>query len=347
MSKQSIIYFILIGFVAFFSSCEKDETKVVMSESPVAPTLASLPDLTLTRENGTNKVQFKGTAVDPGFTASANYYLEADVAGNNFADPLVIASSVQPTSYEMTVSDLNSILLKKFPENATTSLEFRIRAVLVVDAGTGAPGTGSNPMAYSSEPKTADVTIYGLPRLDIIADGVVVGKVESPLGDGNYSGYVKLDKTKPFTFKDPDANIVYGGSGGTLAADGAGIVVDNSGYNKIEVNTQALNYSTSFYSVGVVGAFTDWGNTPDIVMDYSTKNGWYATVDLPTGPMKFRLNSAWTVNWGPGEDKDLPSDGNISLPGSGGNINITKAGNYTIYVTITGATGSAKFILNK
>jgi hypothetical protein len=337
----------LIGFVAFFSSCEKDETKVVMSDSPVAPSITSMPDLTLKREIGTNKVQFKGTPVNPGFKASATYYLEAAVAGTNFADALVITSAVQDSLFEMTVSDLNNALLKKFPENVVSSLDFRIRAVLVVDAGTGAPGTGSNPMVYNSEAKTANVTIYGLPRLDIIAGGVVVGKVESALGDGIYSGYVKLDKTKPFTLKDPDANVVYGGSGGALKADGAAIVPENNGYNKIEVNTKALNYASSFYSIGVVGAFTDWGTKPDIIMDYSTKNGWYTTVDLPTGPMKFRLNSAWGTNWGPDGDKDLPADGNISLPNSNGNINITKAGNYTIYVTITGSSASAKFILNK
>ena len=76
MSKQAIIYLILIGFVAFFSACEKDETKVVMSSNPVAPTITSMPDLTLARENGTSTVQFKGTPVDPGFKASANYFLE-------------------------------------------------------------------------------------------------------------------------------------------------------------------------------------------------------------------------------------------------------------------------------
>lgn len=343
MSKHSIIYLLLIGFVAFFSSCEKDETKVVMSSNPVAPTLNALPDLTLVREKGTEMIQFTGTPVNPGFNASATYYLEASLAGNNFQDPITITSSVQDTLFKMVVSDLNSILLKKFPENATTAVDFRIRAVLVVDAGTGAV----DPMVYSSEAKTANITIYGLPRLDLIVDGQVIGKVESPLGDGNYSGYVKLDKTKPFTFKDPDENIVYGLEGGALKVDGAAITPEANGYNQITVSTTDLSYSGAAYSVGVVGAFNTWGETPDVQMDYDSKNGyWYATVDLPAGPMKFRLNSAWGVNWGPGSDTDLPADGVIALPNSNGNINITKAGNYTINFTVTGNSGSAKFILN-
>ncbi len=342
MNKNSIIYLIFLGVIGLFSSCEKDETKVVILDSPAAPTLTLPADLTLQRTKGTDTLVFTGTAVDPGFQASATYFLEACASGTDFAEPVQIFSGIKNNAIKISVSDLNGILLKKFPADQVSSLDFRVRSVLAVDAGTGA-----EPMVYTSDLKTASVTLYGLPRLDLIANSTVLGKVESPLGDGKYAGFVKLDKTVPFTIKDPDGNIVYGDNSGALKVDGTSLTSSIDGWHKIVVDTKALTYEITLYSVGVVGAFTDWGNNPDKIMEYNSQNGyWITTIDLPTGPMKFRLNSAWTVNWGPGSDKDLPANGSLALPNSNGNVNITAAGNYTIQFTATGSSGSCTFIKN-
>jgi hypothetical protein len=347
MRKISFIYLVLIGLLATFSSCEKDEDKVVMLGSPVAPSISIMPDLTLTRTNGNNVLVFVGTPVNPGFNASSNYFLEAAAAGTNFAEPVVVLSSIQDTAMRITVSDLNSALLKKFPADQVSSVDFRIRSVLVVDAGTGAVGTSSNPLVYLSDVKNANVTVYGLPRLDFVANNEVFGKVESALGDGSYTGFIKLDNTKAFTIKDPDSNITYGKAGETIVENGTATTHDNSGWHQITVNTNDKTISIVPYMVAAVGEFTDWGNQPDKFMDYDSQNGyWYTTIDLPIGPMKFRLNSAWTSNWGPGSDMSLPADGKINLPNSNGNILITSAGNYTISFTVNGTAGSATFTKN-
>jgi hypothetical protein len=180
-----------------------------MLDNPVKPEIVTMPDLTLKRTNGTQILEFVGTSVDPGFQASANYFLEASAAGTNFSEPIAIINGIQGKSMKISVSELNGILLKKFPANEVSSVDFRLRSVLVVDAGTTAPGTGNKPFEYTSATKNAKVTIYGLPKLDLINSGIDQ-IIESPLGDGKYSGYVKLNTTKPFTLKDPDANIVYG-----------------------------------------------------------------------------------------------------------------------------------------
>lgn len=347
MNKNSIIYLVFVGLIALFTSCEKDGDKITMLSTPVAPSISTLPELTLSRANGTNMLEFVGTAVNPGFNASANYFLEAAKSGTNFADPVVIMNSVQDTSMKISVSDLNAILLKKFPADQVSSVDFRIRSILVVDAGTGAVGTGSNPLVYISEAKTANVTVYGLPRLDLISNSAVTGKIESALGDGNYTGFVKLDNTKPFTLKDPDSNVSYGLTGGALSVNGTAITPENSGWHRLTVNTNSKTFSIAPYMVAAVGEFTGWGGQPDKFMDYDAQSGyWYATLDLPVGPMKFRLNSAWATNWGPGSDMDLPADGKITLPNSSGNIRITTAGKYRITFTINGNAGSATFTKN-
>lgn len=326
MKKNLIIYSAFIGLISLLASCERDDTKVIMLANPIAPTIESMPTLTLSRANGTAILTFVGTPVDPGFNASANYFLEACVTGNEFADSVTIWSGVQDTLINMITSDLNSLLLKKFPADQTTSADFRIRSVLVLDAGTGAPGTGSNPLVYTSSITTTNVSPYGLPRLDLINSGTTQ-KIESALGDGNYTGFVKLDAAKPFTFRDPDASINYGADGAALAVNGDAISVATSGWYKLSVSTTGLTYTVESYMIGLVGSATPNGwNTPDQKMDYNSAAGtWEITVDLVDGEFKFRLNDGWAWNLGGTTD---------NLVHNGSNCAIT-AGNYTIKLTIT------------
>jgi len=339
--NKKLIYLILAGMVGLLFSCEKDEDKIYLSENPVAPTLITVPDLTLHRVNGNDTLEFKGTPVDPGFTASATYFLEACASGNDFTDVTQILSAIQDTSLQITVGDLNSLFLKKFPAEQVSSIDFRIRAVLVVDAGTGAPGTGSKPFSYSSDVQTADVTIYGLPRLDLVNSGMEQ-KIESSLGDGVYSGYVKLDVTKPFTLNDPDTNTEYGANGSALAVDGSGITAPSdpgNGWYQLKTDINALTYSLSPYRVGLIGDATPNGwSSPDSKMDYDPESGlWAITLELKAGTVKFRLNDDWNngINLGLGDDSHPGySLSNLWNNGSSQNIPIAEAGNYTITLSI-------------
>lgn len=347
MKSKILIFLTLIGLSAIFYSCEKDGEMVKISTDPVPPALLTVPDLTLERTNANDTLVFEGSVVDPGFTASATYILQACPAGNNFQEVTQLYSGTTVEEIKIAVSDLNSILLEEFPADETSDLDLRIRAVLVVDAGTGAPGTGTNPMEYFSDVVSTTVTIYGLPRLDLIDSGIEQ-KIQSAKGDGVYTGMVKLEDASAFTLYDPDTETTYGGSNGALAADGTPIDPEASGWHTLTVNVNDLSYELSPYSVGVVGEFTGWGEDPDHAMDYDAEEGhWFITVDIPVGPMKFRLNSNWDVNWGPGSDTDLPADGGtLELPDSNGNINITGAGNYTIHLKLNGSSGSVTFIKN-
>lgn len=335
---KKTIYLLFIGLLGLLSSCEKDGTQVVMLENPIAPSIVTMPNLTLQRTSGTEILEFVGTPVDPGFQASAKYFLEACAAGNNFTDAIIILTDVQASSLKISVSDLNGILLKKFPADAVSSIDFRIRSILVVDAGTGAPGTGTNPFEYISGTSNANVTLYGLPRLDLLNSGIDQ-KIESALGDGVYTGFVNVDKTKAFTLKDPDTNIEYGGSGGVLAVDGSGIIPSETGWQKLSANTNDLTYSFVDYRIGLVGSATpnSW-NTPDTKMDYDAQSGtWFITLDLIDGEIKFRKNDGWAWNLGGTTD---------NLTQGGANIAVS-AGNYTITLTIINdATGTCTIVKN-
>ena len=334
--KNLLIYLSFIGLIGLLFSCEKDETKVVMMTNPIAPTIQTVPDLTLKRTSGNDTLVFVGTAVNLGFQASATYFLEACAKGNNFTDPLVLISNIKPTALKISVSELNGILLKKFSADQVSSVDLRLRSILSVDAGTGALGTSTKPFEYISEVKNVNVTLYGLPRIDLIGSGIDQ-KIESAMGDGKYSSYVKLDKTKAFTLKDPDAGTVYGASGAALAVNGTGINLGTgeSGWYKLTADTKALTYSIAPYMIGIIGSATpnSW-NSPDTKMDYDAPSGtWRITLDLQpsldNGVMKseykFRLNDGWAWNLGGTTEKLLVDAGNL----------VASPGNYTIVLTIT------------
>ena len=325
MNKKIFMYLTFIGLIGLLFSCKKEGTMAVLSDNPTVPNLVSMPDLTLKRTNGTNMLEFVGTPVDPGFQASVTYVLEAAAKGTNFADPISILSDKQDLSFKITVSDLNGILLRKYPADQVTSLDWRIKSVLSLSSGTGS-------FVYSSATKSADATIYGLPRIDLIGSGITQ-KIESPLGNGTYTGFVKLDVTKAFTLKDPDANVVYGGKAGVLSVNGNSLVPPVTGYCQLTANTKALTYKLDPYQIGLIGDSTPNGwNTPDQKMDYNAVTGtWSIRLTLVAGGFKFRLNDDWGWNLG-------GTTGNLVQ--NGDNCTAT-AGTYTITLTIiNGTTGT-------
>lgn len=333
-----MLYLTIIGLFAFLSSCEKDGSTVTMLTDPIAPTLNTIPNLTLERANGMDTLIFTGTPVDPGFQASATYFLEACASGNDFVDVVSLISDVQDIEMMITVSDLNGKLIKAFPTDVATAVDFRIRSVLVVDAGTGALGTSANPLVYNSDKVAANVLLYGLPKLDLLNSGIDQ-KIESALGDGAYFGFVKLDPAMPFTLKDPDANIEYGADGANLAVNGAGIVAASDGWFQLSVNTADLTYGMEAYKIGLVGSATPNGwDTPDQKMDYDAQTGtWHITLDLVDGEIKFRKNDGWAWNLGGTAD---------NLVQGGANLPVTE-GNYTITLTIiSDATGTCTIVQN-
>lgn len=341
---KKILYILFIGLFGLLLSCEKEGEQVVMLSSPTVPTIVSMPGLTLERNNGLDVLEFAGTAVDPGFTASAKYFLEADVAGNNFDNPAIIRTDVQASSFTITVSDLNGMLLKKFPADAVSSADFRIRAELVVDAGTGA-----ETFEYVSATTTATVTLYGLPKLDLLNSGMVQ-KIESALGNGAYNGFVKLDATMPFTLKDPDTDNEYGDNAGALEVNGAGIVVDENGWYNLSANTVDLTYSFEKHFIGLVGSATPNGwDSPDQKMDYDAKTGtWSITLDLTDAVVKFRRNDGWSWNMGFVEGDTPGWSGPLQQGGVGNDIPVPDgAGNYTvIFNIISDDEGTYQFIKN-
>jgi len=337
--RKSIIFLTLVGLITLLSYCKKEGTLAVLKENPTAPTLASVPSLTFVRDHGTDSLQFTGTPADAGFAASVTYFLEADTAGNQFANAVVLASGTKDDIFKFTVSDLNGLLIRRFPTDAVFSAELRIRSVLVV--------TGSGPFVYTSVPTAATITTYGLPRLDLVGSGITQ-KIESPLGNGSYSGFVYLNPGNSFTLLDPDASVTYGGATDVLAVNGSALTPSGTGWFKLDVNTSNLTYKLAPFNLGIIGSATPnvW-NSPDTKMQWDIKQGcWYKSMDLELHldgsvmkcEFKFRLNDAW--DWNVGGTLDNLTQGGANL--------VVSPGHYMIrfFVNPDGATGHCTLTAN-
>ena len=163
MKNKIFLTLSFIGLISLMVSCAKDETKVVMLTEPVVPKILTFPDMSLVKDHAKDTLTFTATPVDPGFKVSANYFLEACVSGNGFkaAATMRIYFAKQDTLMTITVEALNKLLVaKKFVAGVETAVDFRVRGILSVDAGTGAPGSSTNPLEYKSEIYTQNVVSY-------------------------------------------------------------------------------------------------------------------------------------------------------------------------------------------
>ena len=293
MNKKIYLYLTFIGLIGLLFSCQKDETKAVLLDNPIVPTIQSTPDLTLKRANGLNVLEFKGTAVDPGFQASATYYLEACAKGTNFADATLILSDNQDLSMKITVADLDGILLKKFPADKVSSIDFRIRSVLSLSSGTGS-------YVYSSAAKTVDVTTYGPPTLALTVAGKLQGIV-SAADNGLYIGWIYTDGT-PFQFTNNDNGKKYGGvlaSGDVscaLTENGPAISLPAGAYNMTaDVNTGVMKLTIADVTIGIIGdAVGGWDNDTKMVYNF-TDHTWNVTKTVTAGGIKFRTHNSWAA----------------------------------------------------
>lgn len=113
-------------------------------------------------------------------------------------------------------------------------------------------------------------------------------------------------------------------------------VLPGAGSYQIKVNTNTLKWSQTPYAWGIVGpasATADqtagdpnygWNHSVPMSYDHVTKT-WKITANLLAGALKFRLNDAWTVNYGPAD-----ASTNIVNLDNGGAYTIGEAGTYEV-----------------
>lgn len=127
--------------------------------------------------------------------------------------------------------------------------------------------------------------------------------------------------------KSANKGVVYGAGAAegqlALGTGTEGIAVSTpNGLYMINANVVKLSYELTYIkSIGLVGAFNNWGNDIDLKPNrYFTE--WTADVTVAApGEFKFRANGDWAINWGGALD---------NLVAGGDNLSFSEAGTYSV-----------------
>ena len=148
-------------------------------------------------------------------------------------------------------------------------------------------------------------------------NGVYQGVMTFPEGGEQFK--VTLDRTW-------EEN--YGGDGnGNLVFDSPdNLSVPSPGTYQITVDLNNMRWSAEPYSFGIIGTATPggWDTDTDMVFDIE-EQVWKISQYLQPGALKWRLNDAWTINYGPRNN-----DEGIAYLDDQGAHNISEAGMYEV-----------------
>jgi hypothetical protein len=126
---QGIIYTLLAAILLF--GCEEVEREPVLrpGDAPSLTQPQAGTQLVFNRDNANSEtVEFKWTEAEYGFPSATTYTLQADVAGNNFANPVEL-STVNGLSATLTHAQLNNrFMMAGLPANEENDMEFRVVA---------------------------------------------------------------------------------------------------------------------------------------------------------------------------------------------------------------------------
>lgn len=339
--KNLIISLIAIFGLLVFTSCE-DSMGPQVNSGGEAPSLSSHSggeNFVLNEEDADEELfTLSWEAPDFGFNAAVTYYIEMDVDGSDFEDPVTFAQT-NSTSISMTVGEVNNRLnVAGVPFGVESEVPMRIRAHVSEDV----------------KDRISEVFVFAFTPYEIIiefpeiyvpggyqsasgytadwspADAPALASVNS---NDRYEGYVyfaadnqEFKFTAERNWNDGD----WGGSEGSLEPGGGNLLVENAGYYKINVDLNNLTYALLATDWGLIGDATPggWDADTDLTYDPADKV-WRLTVDLTAGEIKFRANDAWDLNYGSDN-----ADG--TLAAGAGNIPIEEAGNYTVELDLSG-----------
>lgn len=352
-SPLKILSLLLIGSVALFSSCKKDEVQAVLAPGGATTLTATQTTLVLVQANAANQaVTFNWGKAEFGYPAAVNYTLELTKGGTNFATATTTTVNMGPLlTKAFTVGEFNAKMQDIIANGSPQQVQARVKA----DIGSNVAPIYSNVLSMTVT-AYRDIVNYEFPQALRIAGNFqgwtpgtapkIVDKLASGTTGSNYEGYIYMNDAAPKfkMVKGPDWSAGdFGGSAGVLTNGGSDLaVLGGAGVYRIRANTVAMTWSyVKIDTWGIIGSATplDWGaSTP---MTFNSADGtWTITTNLTAGEMKFRANNDWGINFG----DNAPADGKPEYDGN--NIPVTVAGNYTITLDI-GIAGNYSYTLRR
>lgn len=230
----------LCGLLFVFASCEKDETRAILTVGAAPQVSATATTAVLTSATAANNsVTYSWTPADFGYKAAITYTLQFSKRGTNFASTQNV--SVGPAlSKTFTVAELNGVFSGVDCASAgiVTPLDVRVKASV------GEQASISNVAQLASTPYQAQIAPPH--TWAVIGDATPGGwGADTPMTYDYCSKTWKVTVTltaAQFKFRaDNDWGLNYGDDGGdkALEANGANINSPGSGLYDITLNTDS------------------------------------------------------------------------------------------------------------
>ncbi|MES2371223.1 MAG: SusE domain-containing protein [Bacteroidota bacterium] len=333
MYRLKSVLFCLVGFGLF--SCQKELVEV----GPTAATIkleASSYSVSLSQSQAAGAaIHFSWAGFADEEQTGIHYTIEAAIQGSQFSNAVEIGSTNQQ-SISFTVQEFNEQLRKLVLANTREQIEFRVRA----NAAQGQPGYSNVVVvaatAYQSYSLYDEAQILRLPGNYEGWNIPSAPRVISAGHNGVYEGFVN--------FTDPNSQFylvkgtqwenvtTYNQTGaGTFGFNGTFFFVPGGqGINRVNVNMNTHTWScTKINSFGLFGtAVSADSKDVDMIFNEATLS-WSITKDLTQGEFVFRANQSNAIVFGHNE-KSLAG----IVDANGEKIRISKAGNYTIMLTL-------------
>ncbi len=204
--------------------------------------------------------------------------------------------------------------------------QYDIRVTAVTESAGGVINVVSDVVTITVTPYQLESYIYA-PGAYQGWDPSTANTFTSATSNNIYVGYINFpEANSEFKFtQNRNWDVSWGDDGGdgTLEPNGQNLKSLAAGSHKITVDLNSNTYTMEAYSVGLVGVYNDWGGSPDTEMTWDdAQRKFVATLALPAGDIKFRINNNWDVNYGDSNDDGILDQG-------GDNLNIAAAGTYT------------------
>ena len=332
---------------AMVAGCYKPEmNQIAAPEDVVAPVLEAVEGpIEITPSNMVDGVvAFTWSAADYGVPTQINYSLEAATA----AAPetmVTITSGITTTSTEVDYETLNAILFNdlKLADGVAEDVNFCIGVKVGEYAKIYSNVVTVSCKVTAAEKTYPTLTVAGSYAYNNWTPGKGQFVFDFDGTDTKYSGVIDFgEDVSALQFKFVGAawgqNEFSVPAGAEQAAEAAELpLVAGGGDNIAAYNTHryyslTLDKTTpkviknfSFNSLGVIGDATSTGWDADTDMQFNAdKQRFYVDITLIDGTIKFRVDDAWTLDWG-------GADG--LLEKGGANIAVT-AGDYRIYVNL-------------
>ena len=343
----------LIAVVSLSAACTTDleQVQILPLDQVTAPVLEDLAfeEIVITSKNMGEKVSFAWSKADFGAQVVVSYSLAARNAGNE-----VLISSTGELKMEVTYEAINSAMALAVKDGGLGLVpEIAADVELYIVAAVGNQRVESNAFTVSITPTSAEkvypmIYMPGSYQSWNPADAETKFQVLYEFaGDGVFEGIADFgasnDTAREWKFtKEANWDFDWGvKKDEAQEAEAAELtLINNEGGDRdnikaftakrfyhftLDTNSGVLKHNYSFDQVGVVGAFTNWADGQDKVMEFNAaKRRFWVDIENFSGEFKFRTDGSWTKNWGAG-----------AFGEEGENLNCAEAGNYRVYLYLS------------